>query len=308
MKKINIIKIFVALFVFTFTSCGDVDKEPFDINIEDGPFGSFVRLNVTTSPVFDVTDIAGSSFGGLVVAPSNNVASWTVSVRRFSQGAMSDYSVLTTITSFPSEFITNPTEIAAILGLGLTDLLPGDRFDFEATSLDASGNVVTFEDFGPNLQGGPGQAQAYRFATYISCPFVRADALGTYEVTTSGFGAFPAGNTFELIAGNADGQITMVNPHSSADPDGVGYEVTIDVTPFGIATVNPDANGNKQPIFDTDETGNAGFFDTTASDGVGFVFSCSGAIVLSLDYDLIRIADGGSFTFGSAISFNAQKL
>ena len=279
MKKIKKIEyLLLIFFVSLLFGCQDLNKEPFEINIEDGPFGSFVRLDITTSPVLDVTDIDNSNFGGTLSAPSNNVASWSVNVRRVSGGEVSDFFPLATITTFPSEFIANAANISAALGLTVADLLPGDRFDFEATSIGTNGEVVTFDDFSTDLQGNPGQAQGYRFNTFISCPFVQGDALGTYVVTTSGFNTFPAGNTFEVIAGANSGQIIMVNPHGSPDPDGVGYEITVDVSPFGIATLEDD-----QFIFDTDATGNAGFTDTFINNGSGFVFSCAGSIVLSMD-------------------------
>jgi len=301
----------LALLIISVSACEDIDKDPFEINGVDGPFGSFVRLDITTAPVLDVTDITNTTFGGTLRAPSNNVASYEMRVRRVSGGAASDYAPLFSTTTFPAEFIANADNLAAALGLTVPDLLPGDRFDFEATSVGTDGSVVTFDDFGPNLQGGPGEAQGYRFNTFISCPFVQADAIGTYVVTVSGFGSFPAGNTFEVIAGANDNQIIMVNPHGSTlgDPnpvEGAGYEIAVDVTPFGLATVEDAIDDVDQFIFDTDLTGNAGFFDTHV-EGDGFVFSCAGAIILALDYDLTQIG-GGNFTFGSDIGFSAQKL
>ena len=308
----NIYKFLLVTFLaVSFSACEDIDKDPFEINGNDGPFGSFVRLDITTAPVLDVTDIENTEFGGTVRAPSNNVASYELKVRRVSGGEASDYAPLFSTTTFPAEFIANASNLAAALGLTVPDLLPGDRFDFEATSVGTDGSVVTFDDFGPNLQGGPGEAQGYRFNTFISCPFVLDEAVGTYQVTVSGFGSFPAGNTFEVIAGGNDNQIIMVNPHGSTtgDPnpiEGAGYEIVVDVSPFGLATVEGSIDDVDQYIFDTDLTGNAGFFDTHV-EGDGFVFSCAGAIILSLDYDLTAVG-GGNFTFGSDIGFSAQKL
>ncbi len=299
----NIIKtLLLALLIVSFVACEDQDKDPYEINIEDGPFGSFIRLDITTSPVLDVTDIDNTSFGGTLSNPSDNVSEYLIRVRRVSGGAASDYAAYENYTSFPAEFVVTAASLATALGQTVADFLPGDRFDFEATSVSDEGVIVSFDDFAPNLAGNPGMAQGYRFNTFISCPFVQADAVGSYTTTVSGFGGLPAGNVFEVIAGGDSGQIIMVNPHGSADPDGVGYEIEVDVSPFGIATVP-----SGQFIFDTDETGNAGFFDTTVENGVGFVFSCAGAITLSMDYDLVQMGSGGNFTFGSAIAYAAQK-
>ena len=309
----NILKLIpLAIITLFYTSCGDVDKEPWPANGNDGPFGSFVRLDITTAPVLDVTDINNTVFGGTSSTPSNNVASYEMTVRRVSEGVATPYAPYLFVNSFPSEFAVTAASLASALGLEVPDLLPGDRFDFEATSVGTNGEFVTFDDFGPNLQGGPGQAQGYRFNTYISCPFIQANALGTYAVTVSGFSTYPAGNTFEVIAGDGSGQIIMVNPHGGTLGDfnpvdtHDSYNVIIDVTPFGIATVEDTIEDIPQYIFDTDETGNGGFEDTNV-DGGGFVFSCAGAIVLTLGYDLTQISSGGAFTFGGSIGFTAQK-
>lgn len=302
MKKINFTKYLALLFLtVALVACQDNDKQPFEINIEDGPFGNFIRLDISSAPVLDVTDLANAQFGGLFTNPSGNTASYTLTVRRVSGGVMTDYVPLVTLTSFPAEFFATPANIAAALGVLETDLLAGDRFDFEASSVGTDGSVATFDGFAPNLQGNPGMAQGYRFQTFISCPFVQADALGTYVSTQTDFNSFPAGSNFQVVAGADSGEIIMQNPFQSPDPDGVGYNVPINVTPFGIATV-PDGVS----VFDTDATGNAGFTDTFTDNAGGFVFSCVGAIVLTWDLDLNSLA-GGAFTWGTN-SFRASKI
>ena len=308
----NILKLIpLAIITLFFTACGDVDKDPYEINGLDGPFGAFVRLDITTAPVLDVTDIENTSFGGTLSVPSNNVASYEMKVRRVSGGAASDYFPFLSVTSFPAEFTATAASLAAALGLTVPDLLPGDRFDFEATSIGTDGTLVTFDNFSGDLGGNPGEGQSYRFVTYISCPFVIADAIGTYMLTTSEFSSFPTGNLFEVIAGANDNQIIMVNPYGSAttdfnpDYEGANYNVAIDVTPFGIATVESKIDDVNQYIFDTDLTGNGGFFDTYVEGG-GFVFSCAGAITLKMDHLLVQISSGSTFIF-NADDFAAQK-
>lgn len=302
----------LALIMMFLGSCEDIDKDPYEINGVDGPFGAYVRLDISTAPVLDVTDIENTVFGGTLNVPTNNVASYELKVRRVSAGTASDYFTLYTTSTFPAELAVTASSLSSALGITVPDLLPGDRFDFEATSIGNDGSVVTFDNFSGDLGTNPGQAQAYRFVTFISCPFVQADALGTYTVTSDEWNAFPAGNTFEVIAGANANQIIMVNPHGSTtgdflpDYEDANYNIVIDVTPFGIATVEDTIDDIPQYIFDTDLTGNGGFEDTNV-DGSGFVFSCAGAIVLTLGYDLTQVSSGGNFTFGGSIPFTAQK-
>lgn len=293
----NLIKL-VLLVVLTasFTACEDPDKNPFEIDGVDGPFGSFVRFDITTSPVLDVTDIANTQFGGTISTPSNNVASYELKVRRVSGGTASDFQTLVIITSFPSEFRATAANISTALGLEISDLLPGDRFDFEGISTGLDGSITTFDDLSTDLGGNPGQAQGYRFNTFISCPFVQADAIGTYLITNdSGFGLNGI-TQFEVIAGSTSGKIIMVNPFGGTE----AFNIVIDVTPFGIATVA------EQFAFDTLEQCCAGFEDTRVR-GTGFVFSCAGAITLRFDTSITQIGTGGQFTFGG-ITFTASKL
>ena len=88
----NITKILLlALMVVSFVACEDIDKDPYEVNGIDGPFGSFVRMNITTAAVLDVTNRDATSFGGTAVNPSGNVASYEIKARRVSGGAASDY-------------------------------------------------------------------------------------------------------------------------------------------------------------------------------------------------------------------------
>lgn len=299
----NIFKLIpLAVITLFFTACGDINKEPFEVNGNDGPFGTFVRLDITSAAVLDVTDIANTSFGGTLTAPSNNVASWTVEVRRVSNGEASDYFPLVTITSFPAEFVATPASLAAVFGITTGDLIPGDRFDFEATSIGADGAVVTFDDFGPNLQGNPAQAQGYRFNTFLSCPFIQADALGTYALISNDAVGFQGANTtVEVIAGNTSNDITMVDPIGHIDfpagipPDFYNVEINVNAGSGQATVVNQPAYHSGHPIY-----GGTPYGPGTV-DGGGFVFSCAGAIVLNLTF---RVAAG---SFGST-PFVLQKL
>jgi len=296
----NIYKILLVTFLaVSFSACEDIDKDPYEVNGIDGPFGSFVRLDITSAAVLDVTNIATTVFGGTVSAPAGNVASWDLRVRRVSGGTASDYVPFLNVTSFPAEFAATPADLAAAFGITTADLIPGDRFDFEAVSVGTDGTVVTFDDFGPNLQGNPAQAQGYRFVTFLSCPFIQADALGTYAILSNDAVGFQGTNTtFEVIAGPG-GNITMVDPIGHLLPGDAPdrYNVAITVNAgSGQATVGSTlAYDSGHPVFGGTPYGLGNV------DGSGFVFSCAGSIVLNLRF---TVAAG---SFGST-PFVGQKL
>ena len=288
-----------AFLIISVVACEDVDKDPLSADLVDGPFGSFVRLDITSAAVLDVTDIANTTFGGTLSNPSNNVASWDLRVRRVSNGELSDYQSLVTVTSFPSEFLVTPASLAAVFGLTADDLIPGDRFDFEATSTGTNGEIVGFDNFGPNLQGNPGMAQGYRFVTFLSCPFIQADAVGTYGITSNDAVGFQGANTtFEVIAG-PDGDITMVDPIGHLLPGDAAdrYNVAINVNAGSGQAAVGDQRGydSGHPVYGGTPYGIGNV------NGGGFVFSCAGAIVLNLQF---TVAAG---SFGST-PFVGQKL
>jgi hypothetical protein len=299
----NIFKLIpLAVITLLFTACGDINKEPLEANGNDGPFGTFVRLDITSAAVLDVTNIATTSFGGTLTNPSNNVASWTVEVRRVSNGGASDYFPLVTITSFPAEFSTTPADLAAVFGLAVTDLIPGDRFDFEATSIGNNGEIVTFDDFGPNLQGNPAQAQGYRFNTFLSCPFVQAEALGSYAILDNGsfFGYLSGAGPIEVIAGNTANDIIMIDPMGHLlpgdAPDKYNVEINVNAGSGQATVVTQSAWDSGNPVCCGTPYGPGTVV------GNGFVFSCAGAIVLNIT--TYGVAAG---SFGSG-PFVLQKL
>lgn len=290
----------LAIITLFFVACQDIDKDPWEINGNDGPFGSFIRLDITSAAVLDVTNIATTSFGGTLTNPSNNVASWSLEVRRVSSGAVSDYFPLVTVTSFPAEFSATPASLAAVFGLDVTELIPGDRFDFEATSIGTDGSVVTFDQFGPNLGGNPGMAQGYRFVTFLSCPFVQADAVGTYSIVDAPFFGQITAGPIEVIAGNTANDIVMIDPMghlvSGDAPDKYNVEINVNAG-SGQASVSRQAawdSGNPVCCGTPYGPGNI--------QGSGFVFSCAGSIVLFIDR--FGVAAG---SFGSA-PYVLQKL
>ena len=302
-------KLTVILFIFTLftTSCVDESKFPIGSIATTETFvnGAFVTFNVTTSPVLDVTDIDNAVYGGVLEAPSDNVASYDLSVRSVINGTPSDYFPLTTITSFPSNLQITAADLANTLGVTTADFPPGTRFDFEATSTGKDGSVLDFEGLNSNLQGEPGQHQSYRFVTFISCPFDRDASLGTYQIIDFGF-ARNAGETFEVVAGENDNQLLLIGPYED------GFDVIIEVESTGLAVLPPDTdpnNENGQEVFNTDNFATPGRFENTRMIGNGFVFSCTGFITFTNNTtSLIQISDGANFGFTNDPNLVAQKL
>ncbi len=295
MKKILILIVTFGLFI----SCQEDSLEP----IPDKVPGSFVYLEVER-PVIDVTQITTSSFGGTLVAPSDNVASYELFVRRFSGGNISEYVSLLTATTFPFELGVTAVSIAAALGLETEDILAGDRFDFIAESIDFDGNKTTFETLAPDTQGEPGVRQAYSFLTYVSCPFDASESIGTYQILESVFSDVPLGPTFEIIAGSNANELILVDPFNHLSVGGFSapnnFEVVIEVNDFGIVTIPETLDGNRQFLW-SGALLNPDWQLVWPRGGAGFLFTCTGS--LSFEYtQLLTLASQGPSVFG----FNAR--
>lgn len=288
----NLIKIFSLCLLVVLTGCEDNEKAPFP-EVENG---AYVYVDIQ-STVIDVTDIENSTYGGILYAPSDNVESHSFSVRRISGGVASEFAEVYTATSFPAEFRVGASEITAALGIELSDVLPGDQFDFVGTTVSTDGDVVTFDNLGTDLAGETGQRQAYNLVTFVSCPFVQADALGTYNIISLGGFGLNNVSQFEVVAGDNPNQIIAINPFGGNE----AYDIAIDVNDSGIATVE------RQFAFSTTEICCSGFEPTTV-EGDGFVFSCSGAIQLSLVDRIVQLGTGAVFGFGGSPAIIAQKV
>jgi len=271
-----------------FFSCEDESRIPTPDRVE----GAFVFID-KTKPVIDVTQIATSTFEGVLNNPSGNVVKYDLYVRRVSGGVAGDYVLLESITSFPYNLSVSAGEVATVLGLQLSDILPGDRFDFWAETFDANNVKTTFNELSSFAQAEVGIKQAYQYNTYVSCPFIQADALGVYEFTEDAFANET--DVFEVIAGSSEDKIIMVDPFGH--PSAFNIEVVVDLG-SGIASIQ------RQNAWDPSFYSLPANYGTAtiATDGsASFFFSCTGTINFSVKHDVAI----GTYGFRN---FKAQKL
>lgn len=281
-------RIFLLLLTVAFFSCEDESRIPTPDRVE----GAFVFID-KTKPVIDVTQIATSTFEGVLNNPSGNVVKYDLYVRRVSGGVAGDYALLESITSFPYNLSVSAGDVAAVLGLQLSDILPGDRFDFWAETFDANNVKTTFNELSSFAQAEVGVKQAYQYNTYVSCPFVQADALGVYEFTEDAFANET--DVFEVIAGSSEDKIIMVDPFGH--PSAFNIEVVVDLG-SGIASIQ------RQNAWDPSFYSLPASYGTAtiATDGsASFFFSCTGTINFSVKHDVAI----GTYGFRN---FKAQKL
>lgn len=278
MKHIRIYILSLLSILLIIISCRDEDT--LVLNPDKIPHGIMVCLDEITSPVLNVTDLENSAFEADFFVPSDNVDTYVVMAQRISS-SVSEWAEVKRIADIPKNFSISisATEIANALGIDLNDLLPGDEIDFNAYAIGDNGDTAYWENLDQDLGTNPGQKQGFRYVTYVSCPFVAAEITGIYKLIEDEAEIMnDSDSTIILNAGPGENQITIVDMFHHPDPDNPGstYNVIVDVDPVtGIATVE------NQNAWNSDNWGWG--LGVGTIEGGGFVFSCTGLILLTLE-------------------------
>ena len=184
------------------------------------------------------------------------------------------------------------SDFVGAVGLTLGDLGGGDLFNIYNEVILSDGRVypdtlefgdekfVNVENSFFTAAGTTSFTSTLAFP--VLCPFVTADAIGTYSITRDDFEvAFDPAYQPEVIAGPGPNQVTVVNMLSHPP----GYDIIVDINPAtDVATVTSQKGW---------DSGNYGLpFGEILVEGGGFYFSCTGFLTLDLAHNL---ADGRSY-------------
>lgn len=191
MKKLFSI-LTIALTLVIFTSCEDEDKTrvPFGDPVQPG---AWVIMDVTT-PFIDGNDINNAAYEFTLSAPSNNVASYDLEVRRtaFGSSTVTDFVPLRSVTSFPSDERITAQDLADAFGINVSEVGLGDAYEFVASSTGTDGSIVNVNNASQDIVSESGQKAAYSFSALIVCPLPTGYFSGDYQYTLvstdNGFG------------------------------------------------------------------------------------------------------------------------
>ncbi|MCK0161636.1 hypothetical protein [Allomuricauda sp. F6463D] len=172
----------LVLLLLGFIACEDKDKNPLNVFELEDSAAPYVRILLDQSIVAK-GDLATSSLLGTVDDPSDNVASWDLSVTLESGGVSTDTVPLTTITQFPSDISIPYTEIASSLGITVDDISGGDFIRFLGKSTGVDGTETTVENYSATVTGQPEQLQAFNFIVLVKCsPISGTTVPGTWVI------------------------------------------------------------------------------------------------------------------------------
>lgn len=172
----------LSLLILGIAACEDEDKNPLNVFELEDSAAPYVRIKLDETVVAK-GDLANSAFSGTVDDPSDNVASWDLSVTLESGGVSSDTVPLTTITEFPSDLSIPYTDIASALGITVDDISGGDFIRFLGESTGTDGTVTTVANYSATLTGQPEQLQAFNFIVLVKCsPISGTTVPGTWVI------------------------------------------------------------------------------------------------------------------------------
>lgn len=308
MKKIFFILTIVSL---GLTSCTDEStfSNPSHHQLSNGSFLRFADDGVAASYP-DPQDIVISE---RIYDANGNTSSYSLTVTAVLSGSLVVAEDFLTITSFPATLNLTTQSLGEALGVDPTTITYGDTFSFvaksmrndgtmfygQAPSFDDSTNTVGLGNTESNLTNIAAYKSAMSFGFIVSCPFVQAEMLGTYDVVfDDGFVGASQDFVFDVVAGANANQVIMLDPYGSFYSP---LDIVVDVDDFGIATVD------RQAAFGTDEVCCAGYSLTYVETyTTSLALSCIGYIDLKLYTGLGIPPSTSGYTFGNT-RFIAQK-
>ncbi len=311
MKNLNIFLILAVLgVVFAFISCQDQDGSRFPDFIEaanvriqvDPDYSSLNAADIPNAKLqfslfSENNNLQSVVLSGVYYNFANNTTSDEVELMRWTQSDFDANNGAIRNVEFTSQFLADKFGLPN----GIDDLGGGDRFEIHNVTTLTNGMV--FPD--SVLQGTPQKtinvtpnivnsasttSFSVGFTAYVSCPFIAADAVGTYEVVYDGWADWSPGDQIDVVA-NADGTGVIVKGMYSKfrndDRGPYDVEVLVDAG-TGIATVA------KQPAWEWYWYTGTEEYGTGSVEGGGFVFSCSGIITLNLKHTVAAGSFGTS--------------
>jgi hypothetical protein len=245
--------------------------------------GSYVKLVSKNDGIIDATNPAGTSASVKVSEYGPEQEKVVVYVSKGTRTP--DRSKWVLVKEVPAsaareyDISVTGAEIATALN---TTLAPGDIYTIYNSVITKDGGRFDLGNINSEVAGSPNYNFALTFQATVVCPFIPADAAGTYTITTDGWDG-ATGETAEITATANSATVTYMFPYAA--PPGVNPVVV---------TVNP-ATGSATVAKQTYGSYGTGFENFTAQ-GTGFFFSCTGFLDLNLQH-----ISGGGTNYGNYI-------
>jgi hypothetical protein len=270
--------------VLLFAGCS---KRQLIGDIDNFAIGSYLNLVSNDKALLDLNNISNESISIKVRPVGSEIRTINVyAVRGGEELDPADWKLVKTYSvANNSSDITldvSASELATAFGVPIGDFGPGEQFVLYNETVTSDDRVFNIANSDDDLEGQPAFNSAFRWTGTIICPF---DAASTdnvvYEVIQDGWNDFPPGSEVTIMNGPGANQITLVDVFATTVDH---KDVIVDIDPAtGTATVA------KQ------EYGDYGDGVIWSAEGGGFLFSCTGALDLTITHSSALGALGTKF-------------
>jgi hypothetical protein len=268
MRKI-ILPFLVSAFVMM--SC---EKTKLASDVSNYTIGSYLKLVEAENLLLDASAPAASTVS--VIAKPIGSALEKINIYVVAGGPDGDKTKWKPVKSVPvtDTVVTlgvNGTELAAALGIPITDIEPGSQFTFYNETVTTDGRKYDVTNTEDDLEGQPAFQSVFNWTATVVCPFTN-NFSGDYTIVLDEWDGNNGGDV-TVVPGPGANEITLKTPFPfSAN----AKDVVISIDPVtGAATVAKQVYGDYPGFPD---------LSVTTSGANNFVFSCTETIDLLFNH------------------------
>ncbi len=281
----NLKFLFVGVALLSLNSCMDEDKI-----LAIPPSGALITITPDGAAVFDLNDVTGSIYSGELNDATLNVANYELNANVYykSSNTQSGSVAVFSASTFPSRLEISAADALMAMGLSKDDVTPGDLVEFRAVITTEDGRVFTHNDLNGDSKG-EALIGAYQWDVPFFCPFIDADAAGSWSATLtwpsyfdeSYHQGFP-----KTVTASSSGGVVVFN-----DMFGAGKDLTVTLDLDKSQSVSA-TTGSLEPAM-AYFSGYTNPYLTQRSNT--YFFSCTGSFEIALK----QCVDQGCFGSGS---------
>lgn len=278
MKKIFLISTIIAIPLLLLIGCkkGDVAGDFAAVGK-----GSYLTKVAIGNGIIDYSNLANSKVDVTVKeygSPVEKIKIWVSKGVTTLDKAGSWKAIKEVPYSGDTKLEVSATEIAAALGIPVTDLSPGTSYTLYNEVFSKDGQVHDITNTGADFYGNPNYNMLMVWSATSVCPFT-GNMAGNYRVVKDDWVDWSPGDIVAVTDGPGANQVNISQVYPNPAYGSIINPLIVNVAPAtGAATITPGINW-----------GDYGGIASSGTGSSGFIFSCTGDIILK-----VRISYNGS--------------